>query len=137
MANLPLTENDLTLLKLYNIPRDEYEPLDTKGRKKRMKEGVDSYMKAQEYENQTEFFETAKTVLPEIKKQFENPPTVIYKKITKVKGVTNTSYLKCQVIGYSAKDKKFVTINPNSDAEVPNTNKISETDIMTSADDMK
>ena len=134
---MAITENDLILLKLIGISKDDFEKMDAKGQAKTLKEGIAAYAKKRALQGKPEYFENAQKLLPEIKKQFQNPPTVYYRKTTKTKGKSTTSILECQILGYSAKDNKFITINPNTSADVPNIARVSEDDIITSSDKMK
>jgi predicted Holliday junction resolvase-like endonuclease len=129
---MALTENDLVLIKLYGISQAEFEKADAKAQNKMLQEGLKNYAKSRELQGKQEYFENAQKAIPEIKKQFEKPPTVYYRKKSIVKGKATTSILECQIVGYSPKDNKFLTVNPNSEAEVPNIVKVLESDIMTS-----
>ena len=128
---MALNDNDLLLIKYAGISAEDFEKKNEEEQGKVLADGFKEYMKARKMQKKPEYFENAQKIVPKIKELLEKPPTVYYKKLLKE---GKTSILECQIIGYSASEKKYLTINLNSKSETPNILKLSEDEIITKSD---
>jgi len=138
---MALSENDLLLIRYAGISERDFEKMSEKEQDKALSDGFKKYKKKRKLSN-PEYLGNAKEAVPKIRELLQKPPIVYYRK-TVVSEKTKTSkvdYLQCQIIGYSASEKEYLAISPNSKpgkSGKKNVIRIAENDVIKSVDEMK
>jgi hypothetical protein len=136
---MAISESDLNLINYVGTSPEALVKMSAKERKDALAEALKKLTKALDAQGNPENLENAKNFAPKVKELLQNPPKIQIRKVTKGDEKTSVTYPECLIIGYSAAEKMYLTItaNPKKDTKKPNIVKVSESDIIFKAEDMK